>query len=112
VDPSRTPVHEPWANEPWVAEPSPHETPVPESSSPETPKQSRDQATSQSTRWGDWPPEVSGHADGGEDRFSDDSYSEGKLVEGGNVYQRGGTKLPPVPATREQRWLIAPNGEK
>jgi hypothetical protein len=30
----------------------------------------------------------------------------------GNVYQRGGTKLPPVSATREQRWLIAPNGDK
>ena len=44
--------------------------------------------------------------------FSDDSYSEGELVEGGNIYQHGGTKLPPVPATREQRWLTAPNGEK
>ena len=38
---------------------------------------------SQSTRWDDWPPEASGHADGGEDCFSDDSYSKGELVEGG-----------------------------
>ena len=45
--------------------------------------------------------------------MSDDSYSDGGLVEEGKkVYQRGGTKLPPVWATREQRWLIAPNGEK
>jgi hypothetical protein len=58
-------------------------------------------------------PEASGHADGGEDSFSEDSYSEGELVEEGKkVYQRGGTKLPPVPATRDQRWLIVPNGEK
>ena len=58
-------------------------------------------------------PEASGHADGGEDNFSEDSYSEGELVEGGKkVYQRGGTKLPSVPVTRDQRWLIQPNGEK
>ena len=58
-------------------------------------------------------PEASGHADGGEDSFSEDSYSEGELVEEGKkFYQRGGTKLPPVPATRDQRWLIVPNGER
>ena len=58
-------------------------------------------------------PEASGHADGGEDTFSQDSYSEGELVEEGKkVYQRGGIKLPPVSATRDQRWLIGPNGER
>jgi hypothetical protein len=57
-------------------------------------------------------PETSGHA-GGEDTFSDDSYSEGELVERGKkVYQRGGTKLPAVPATRDHRGVIEPNGEK
>lgn len=49
----------------------------------------------------DWPPEASGHADGGENRFSDDSYSEGELLKGGNVYQCGGTKLPPAPMARK-----------
>ena len=58
-------------------------------------------------------PETSSHADGGEDTFSDDRYSEGELVEGGKkFYQRGGTDLPSVSATRDQRWLIQPNGEK
>jgi hypothetical protein len=104
LDPSRTPVHEPRADEPRVAEPSSQETPVPESSSQETPVP---ESSSHVT------PEASGHADGGEDSFSEDSYSEGELVEEGKkVYQRGGTKLPPVPATRDQRWLIVPNGER
>ena len=103
VEATRTPVHEP-----WVDEPSTHETPVPEASSHETPDQGRDQATSQETRWDAWP-ESSGHADGGGDRFSD---SEGEVVEGRTVYQRGSTRLPPVPATREQRWFIRPDGEK
>ena len=31
--------------------------------------------------------------------------------EGGNVYQHGATRLPSMPATREQRWLIFPDGE-
>ena len=31
---------------------------------------------------------------------------------GGNVYQHGATRLPSVPATREQRWLIFPDGER
>ena len=58
-------------------------------------------------------PETSGHADVSEDTFSDDSYSERELVEGGKkVYQHGGTKLSVVPATRDQRWLTEPNGEK
>ena len=57
-------------------------------------------------------PETSGHADG-EDTWSGDSYSDGELVEGGKkVYQRGGTNLPVVPATRDHRWLIEPNREK
>ena len=99
VDPSRTPVHEP-----RVAEPSSQETPVPESSSQETPVP---ESSSHVT------PEASGHTDGGEDSFSENSYSEGELVEEGKkVYQRGGTKLPPTPATPDQRWLIAPEGEK
>ena len=57
-------------------------------------------------------PETSGHANG-EETWSDDSFSEGELVEQGKkVYQHGGTNLPAAPATRDQRWLIQPNGEK
>ena len=55
-------------------------------------------------------PETSGHADG-EETWSDDSFSEGELVEQGKkVYQHGGMKLPAMPATRDQRSLIEPNG--
>ncbi|XP_073363039.1 uncharacterized protein [Aegilops tauschii subsp. strangulata] len=32
--------------------------------------------------------------------------------EGGTLYQRGATRIPSVPATREQRWLIFPDGER
>ena len=54
----------PMSDKTQVQESSSQETRVPESSSHVT-------------------PEASGHADGGEDTFSDDSYSEGELVEGG-----------------------------
>ena len=48
-----------------------------------------------------------------EETLSDDSYNKGELVEGvKKVYQQGGTNLPSVPATRNQRWLIQPNREK
>ena len=47
-------------------------------------------------------PEISDHDDDLEETLSEDSYSEGELVEEGKkVYQRGGTKLPSVPATRD-----------
>ena len=85
----------------------PHETPVPEAPSHET----LDQAISQLNQLGDWP-KSSGHADGDEGGYSSDSYNESELVEGGNVYQRGGTKLPPTPAPPDQRWLITSDGEK
>ena len=104
---TRTPVHEPRVDEPLT-----YETPVPEASSHETPKQRRDEATSQQTSgWGTWPDPPagpSGHADGG----GDSADSEGEVVEGATVYQRGCTRLPTVPATREQRWLIFPDGER
>ena len=99
LDPCRTPVHEPRVDEPLVAEPrvpvsSSKETRVPESSSHVTPG-------------------TSDHGDGVEETLSEDSYSEGELVEEGKkVYQHGGTKLPSVPATHHQRWLIQPNREK
>ena len=58
-------------------------------------------------------PEASGPEDGNEDTFSDDSYSDDELVEKGKkVYKRGCIKLPPVPTTPDQRWLIAPKGLK
>ena len=88
---TRTPVHEPSAHEPRVDGPSAHETPE-----------------EHTYGWGTWPDEPegpSGHADDG-----------GELTdieeEGGTVYQRGCTRLPSVPATREQRWLIYPDGER
>ena len=109
VDPSRTPVHEPPVADPSphqtrVADPSPHVSPVPESSSQKTPIP---ESSSHET------PEASGPTDGSEDTFSDDSYSDDELVEKGKkVYKRGCTKLPPVPTTPDQRWLIAPKGLK
>jgi hypothetical protein len=113
VDPSEVEATGTPDHEPRVDGPSAHETPVPEASAHETPDQDRDRATSQETSgWGTWPdpPEgPSGHADGGGDQFTD---SEGEVVEGVTVYQRGGTRLPPLPATREQRPVIRPDGEK
>ena len=73
LDPSWTPVHEPRADEPRVAEPSSQETRAPESSSHETPVP---ESSSHVTR------ETSGHADG-EETWSDNSFSEGELVEQG-----------------------------
>ena len=91
LDPSRTPVHEPQADEPRVAEPSSHET---------------------RARVSHVTPETSGHADG-EETWSDDSFSEGELVEQGKkFYERGGTKLLAMPATHDRRWLIEPYREK
>ena len=93
---TRTPVHEPpvhgsWAHEPRVDGPSAHETP--------------EEHTSGWGTWPDQPEEPSGHAgDGGEPTDLEE--------EGGTVYQRGATRLPSVPATREQRWLIFPDGER
>ena len=105
VDPSMadTPTaDEPRADdEPRAAESSPHETP----------ELRRGHAESEPSPWEDWT-ESSAHGcvQGGD--YSPDSYSEGEWVEGRKVYQRGRTKLPPTPATPDQRWLIAPNGEK
>ena len=88
---ARTPVHGSLAHEPRVDGPSAHETPEEHTSG-----------------WGTWPDEPegpSGHADdGGEPTDIEE--------EGGTVYQRGCTRLPSVPATREQRWLIYPDGER
>ena len=88
---TRTPVHEPWVHAPSAHESWAHETP--------------DEHTS---GWGtrpDQPEGPSGHADdGGEPTDIEE--------EGGTVYQRGCTRLPSVPTTREQRWLIFPDGER
>ena len=98
---TRTPVHEPLVHgslthKPRVDGPLAHE-----SSAHETPKE-------HTSRWGTWPdqPEKpSGHADdGGEPTDIEEK--------GGTVYQRGCTRLPSVPATCEQRWLIYPDGER
>ena len=92
---TRTPVHGSSAHEPRVDGPSAHET-----WAHETPEE-------HTSGWGTWsgqPEELSGHADdGGEPTDFEE--------EGGTVYQRGATRLPSVPATREQRWLIFPDGE-
>ncbi len=67
-------------------------TPVHKPSAHETPEE-------HTSGWGTWPDEPegpSGHADdGGEPTDIEE--------EGGTIYQRGATRLPSVPATREQR---------
>ena len=93
---ARTPVHEPPVHEPLVHGPSGHE-----SSAHETPEE-------HTSGWGTWPDEPegpSGHADDGGEPTNIDE-------EAGTVYQRGATRLPDMPATREQRWLIFPDGER
>ena len=107
VDPSRTPLHEPRAAEPRAVD-EPRAT---ESSPHETTELRRGHAESDPSPWEDWT-ESSAHGRVQGADYSSDSYSEGEWVEGRKVYQRGGTKLPPTPATPDQRWLIAPNGEK
>ena len=88
---TRTPVHEPWVHGPSGHESSAHVTPEEHTSG-----------------WGTWPDEPegpSGHADdGGEPTDIEE--------EGGTAYQRGCTRLPYEPATRKQRWLIFPDGER
>ena len=79
---TRTPVHGSWAHEPRVDWPSAHETP--------------EEHTSGWGTWPDQPEEPSGHADDGREPTDLEE-------EGGTVYQRGATRLPSVPATREQR---------
>ena len=89
-----SPVPESSSQKALVTGSSSQKTPIPQSSSHET-------------------LEASGPEDGSEDTFSDDSYSDDELVEKGKkVYKRGCTKLPPVPTTPDQRWLIAPKGLK
>ena len=94
---TRTLVHEPpvhgsSAHEPRVNGPKAHEI-----------------GEEHTSGWGTWsgqPEEPNGHADDG----GEPTDEEGE--EGGNVYQRGATRLPSVSATREQRWLIFPDGER
>ena len=106
---TRTPVHEPSAHEPRVDGPSAHE---PSAHEPWVDGPSAHEAPEERTSgWGTWPDEPegpSGHADDGGEPT--DFEEEGE--EGGNVYQRGATRLPSVPVTREQRWLIFPDGER
>ena len=62
--------------------------------------------------WGAWSDRTEGpggHFVGGGDESTD---SEGDVVDGVTVYKRGSTRLPVVPATREQRPVIRPKGEK
>ncbi|KAM3279080.1 hypothetical protein ACQJBY_046404 [Aegilops geniculata] len=117
VDPSRTPVHEPPVADPSphqtrVTDPSRHVSPVLESSSQKTPVTgSSSQKTPVTGSSSHETPEASAPEDGSEDTFSDDSYSDDDLVEKGKkVYKHGCTKLPPIPMTPDQRWLIAPKG--
>ena len=53
---------------------------------------------------------VGGHSVGCRDESMD---SEGDVqVDGATVYKRGSTRLPVVPATREQRPVIKPGGDR
>ena len=98
---TRTPVHEPSAHEPRVDGPSAHEPWVDAPSTHETPEE-------HTSGWGTWPDEPEGPSGHGDDGGEPTDIEE----EGGTVYQRGCTRLPSVPATREQRWLIFPDGER
>ena len=98
---TRTPVHEPSTHEPRVDGPSAHEPWVDGPSAHETPEE-------HTFGWGTWPDESegpSGHADDGREPTDIEE-------ERGTVCQRGCTRLPDVPAAREQRWLIFPDGER
>ena len=103
VDATGTRVQEPRVDghsthETPVREASAHKTPVPGATSQETP------APEALYEWGpDRIEGLGGHADGGGDECTD---SEGEVFEGVTMYQRGGTRLPAMSATREQRPLI------
>ncbi|KAI5018828.1 hypothetical protein ZWY2020_043716 [Hordeum vulgare] len=72
-------------------------------------------ANTETSGWDTWPSQTegpSGHSDGGREVGDEFTDSEGKVVEGFTVYQRGSTRLSVMPATREQRPMIRPEGEK
>ncbi|KAI5012806.1 hypothetical protein ZWY2020_025072 [Hordeum vulgare] len=93
----------PVQDQPRVEVHSAHETTVPEAS-PDV----------ESPGWDTWSdrtelPDWTEGGDGG-DELTD---SEGDVqVDGATVYKRGSTRLPVVPATREQRPVIKPEGDR
>ena len=112
-------AHEtPVQDQPRVEVPSAHETPVPEATSQETPA-THASANVERSGWGAWPDRTEvpdwtegpgGYSVDGGDEFTD---SEGDVqVDGATVYKRGSTRLPVVPATREQRPVIKPEGDR
>ncbi len=102
-----TPVQDQPRVEVHSAHEQPEETTVPEAS-PDMERPGWDTWPDR-TELPDWTegPGGSGGGDGG-DEFTD---SEGDVqVDGATVYKRGSTRLPVVPATREQRPVIKPEG--
>ena len=104
-----TPFHEPGVDGHSSHETPAHETAVPEAS-PDVERPGWEPWPDR-TELPDWTegPGVSGGGDGGDDL----TYSEGDVqVDGATVYKRGSTRLPVVPATREQRPVIKPEGDR
>ncbi|KAI5001068.1 hypothetical protein ZWY2020_011027 [Hordeum vulgare] len=96
----------PVQDQPRVEVHSAHETTVPEAS-PDVERPGWD-AWPDRTELPDWTEGPGGS--GGGDEFTD---SEGDVqVDGATVYKRGSTCLPVVPATREQRPVIKPKGDR
>lgn len=104
-----TPVQEQPRVEVHSAQEQPEETTVPEAS-PDV-ERSGWEPWPDRTELPDWTegPGGSGGGDGG-DELTD---SEGDVqVDGATVYKRGSTRLPVAPATREQRPVIKPEGDR
>ena len=104
-----TPVQEQPRVEVHSAQEQPEETTVPEAS-PDVERPGWETWPDR-TELPDWTegPGGSGGGDGG-DELTD---SEGDVqVDGATVYKRGSTRLPVAPATREQRPVIKPEGDR
>lgn len=104
-----TPVQEQPRVEVHSAQEQPEETTVPEAS-PDVERPGWEPWPDR-TELPDWTegPGGSGGGDGG-DELTD---SEGDVqVDGATVYKRGSTRLPVAPATREQRPVIKPEGDR
>ena len=83
----------------------------PSSDTPVHQPEVEEEATSTRTTWSPWPDQPEQHTPEGEAGAELDTTDEEEVAEGTTVYQRGGTRLPSVPATPAQKPLIAPDGE-
>ena len=104
-----TPVQEQPRVEVHSAQEQPEETTVPEAS-PDVERPGWETWPDR-TELPDWTEGPGGS--GGEDGRDELTDSEGDVqVDGATVYKRGSTRLPVMPATREQRPVIKPEGDR